>query len=98
MSKKSFKKLAKQVKRTRSFVTQVYRDNPKALLNHKQLAARLEIQDAVQKQVLIAVLEAMVKDGLLKEASRGKFCWIGPIQETEGIIMFQRSGDRKSVV
>lgn len=92
MSKKSFKKLAKQVKRTRSFVTQVYRDNPKALLNHKQLAARLEIQDAVQKQVLIAVLEAMVKDGLLKEASRGKFCWIGPIQETEGIIMFQRSG------
>jgi ribonuclease R len=92
MSKKSFKKLAKQVKRTRSFVTQVYRDNPKALLNHKQLAARLEIQDAIQKQVLIAVLEAMVKDGLLKEASRGKFCWIGPIQETEGIIMFQRSG------
>ena len=52
MSKKTHKKLAKQVKRMRSFVTQVYRDNPKSLLNYKQLAAKLDITDAVQKQIL----------------------------------------------
>jgi ribonuclease R len=92
MSKKTHKKLAKQVKRMRSFVTQVYRDNPKSLLNYKQLAAKLDITDAVEKQILIAVLEAMVKDGLVKEAARGKFCWIGPIEELDGIIMFNRSG------
>ncbi|GAB5538122.1 MAG: ribonuclease R [Salibacteraceae bacterium] len=92
MSKKTFKKLSKQVKRMRSLVTKTYRDNPKTLLNHKQIAARLELKDAKDKQILIAVLEAMVKDGLLKEVSRGKFCWIGPIQETEGTILFNRSG------
>lgn len=93
MSKKSFKKLAKQVKRTRSLVTQLYRDQPKSLFNYKQIAARLELKDTTQKQILVAVLEAMVKDGLIKEASRGKFCWVGPIQETEGIILFNRSGN-----
>ena len=92
MSKKTHKKLAKQVKRIRSFVTQLYRDNPKSLLNYKQIAARLDLNDAVDKQILVAVLEAMVKDELLKEAARGKFCWIGPIQELDGIIMFNRSG------
>ena len=37
----------------RSFVTQVYRDNPKSLLNYKQLAARTRSNtDAVDKQIL----------------------------------------------
>ncbi len=92
MPKKTHKKLAKQVNRIRSFVTQLYRDNPKSLLNYKQIAARLNLNDAVDKQILMAVLEAMVKDELLKEAARGKFFWVGPIQELNGFIMFNRSG------
>ena len=59
MSKQTHKKLAKQVKRMRSFVTQVYRDNPKQILNYKQIASKIGLDDAVQKQILVAVLEAM---------------------------------------
>jgi ribonuclease R len=93
MSKQTHKKLAKQVKRMRSFVTQVYRDNPKQILNYKQIASKIGLDDAVQKQILVAVLEAMVKDKLLTEVKRGKFSWMGPIEEMEGIILFNRSGN-----
>ena len=51
MSKQTHKKLAKQVKRMRSFVTQVYRDNPKQILNYKQIASKIGLDDAVQKQI-----------------------------------------------
>ncbi|MEZ4720886.1 MAG: ribonuclease R [Flavobacteriales bacterium] len=93
MPKKTHKQLAKQVTRFRNYVSQLYRDNPKDLMNYKQLAARLDIKDAVEKQILVAVLEAMVKDKLLIEEQRGKFRWNGPVEELEGIISFNRSGN-----
>lgn len=76
----------------RSAITRFYRENPKELLNYKQLAARIEIGDAVEKQILISVIESMVKDRLLVEEQRGKFRWTGPVEELEGIISFSRSG------
>ena len=82
MPKKTHKKLAKQVKRMRSFVTQVYRDSPKSLFNYKQLAAKIDLESAEEKQVLVAVLESMVKDGSLEEVARGKFIWKGPPTST----------------
>ncbi len=77
----------------RSFVTQVYRDSPKSLFNYKQLAAKIDLESAEEKQVLVAVLESMVKDGSLEEVARGKFIWKGPVEELEGTILFNRSGN-----
>lgn len=92
MSKQSPKKLSKHVKKLRNQISRFYQDNPKALVNHKQLAAQLSITDAVEKQILIAVIESMIKDGLLAEEHRGKYRWSGPIHELQGIISFNRSG------
>jgi ribonuclease R len=92
MSKNTHEKLAKQVKRMRSFVSQVYRDNPKELLNHKQIAARIKISDTADKQILIAVIESMLKEKLLAEEARGKFRWNVKLEELEGTILFNRSG------
>lgn len=75
----------------RGAVSRLYRENPKELLNHKQISARLKVSDAVDKQILIAVLESMAK--LLVEEQRGKFRWNGPVEELEGIITFNRSGN-----
>lgn len=86
------KRLAKQVKRLRSRISDHYQSQPSDLLNYKQLAARLGITDAVEKQILVAVIEALVKDGYLEEKQRGKFAWIGPMNEYEGIIQFARNG------
>jgi ribonuclease R len=93
MSKQNLKKLEKQVKKFRNRVTQYFQENSTALVNHKQLAARVEIHDAVEKQVLIVVIESMIKDGLLSEEHRGKYRWTGPTQQLEGIISFNRSGN-----
>lgn len=74
-------------------MSRFYRENPKETLNHKQIAARLKLNDAVDKQILVAVLESMVKDQLLTEEQRGRFRWIGPLEELEGMITFNRSGN-----
>lgn len=84
--------MAKQVKRLRTAITMLYRDHPKEVLNHKQLAARLHIKDAAEKSIMIAVLESMVKENHLEEVSPGKFRWSGPLEELEGMIVFNRSG------
>lgn len=93
MSKNSLKKLSKHVKKLRNRVSRFYRENPSALVNYKQLASRLDITDAVEKQILIAVIESLIKDELIEEAHRGKYKWVGPVDELEGIISFNRSGN-----
>ncbi|MEX2596925.1 MAG: ribonuclease R [Salibacteraceae bacterium] len=93
MSKQSPKKLSKHVKKLRNHITRYFQENPKALVNHKQLAAHLRISDGAEKQILIAVIESMIKDGLLAEEPRGKYQWKGPLDELEGIISFNRSGN-----
>lgn len=93
MAKKlTHKRLEKQVKRLRSRISDYYQGHSSELLNYKQLAARLELKEPLEKQILVSVIEAMVKDELLAEEQRGKFKWTGPLNETEGIIQFTRSG------
>jgi ribonuclease R len=93
MLKQTPKKLAKQLKKLEGRVSLYFKENPKSLINHKQLAARLEIDDAVERQILAAVLESMIKQGLLEEPHHGKFIWKGPLDEIQGIISFNRSGN-----
>ena len=93
MSKQTPKKLAKQVKKLEGRVSRFFKENPKSLINHKQLAARLDIDDAVERQVLAAVIESMIKEGLLDEPHIGKFIWKGPLDEMQGLISFNRSGN-----
>jgi len=93
MSKKTNKKLSKQVSKYRNKVSRFFRENPSALVNYKQLSSRLDIKDAVEKQILVAVIESMIKDQLLQEEHRGKYRWTGPLDELEGIISFNRSGN-----
>ncbi|MEQ9187804.1 MAG: ribonuclease R [Cryomorphaceae bacterium] len=92
MSKKTPKKLSKQVKKFRNQLSRFFRENPTSLVNHKQISARLHITDAVEKQILVSVIESMIKDGLLAEEHRGKYRWSGPLDELEGLISFNRSG------
>jgi len=93
MPKKTNKKLSKQVSKCRNKVSRFFRENPSALVNYKQLSSRLDIKDAVEKQILVAVIESMIKDQLLQEEHRGKYRWTGPLDELEGIISFNRSGN-----
>ncbi|MBT3646962.1 MAG: ribonuclease R [Flavobacteriales bacterium] len=93
MANPSKKKLDKQVKKLRSKISRHFRESPKEVLNHKQLASRLGIKDSVEKQILIAVIEALIKDGLLGEEQRGKFRWLGAVDDLEGIIAFNRAGN-----
>ncbi len=93
MSKQTPKKLAKQVKKLEGRVASYFKENPKSLINYKQLAARLEIDDAVERQILAAVLESLIKQGLVDEPHHGKFLWKGPLEEIQGIISFNRSGN-----
>jgi ribonuclease R len=93
MSKKTPKKLDKQVKKTRNRISRFFREQPNSVVNHKQLSAKIGVKDAVEKQIVIAVLESMIKDGLIAEEHRGKYRWTGPVDELEGIISFNRSGN-----
>ncbi len=93
MPKQTQKKLAKQVKKLEGRVSHYFKENPKSLINQKQLAARLEIDDAVERQLLAAVIESLIKQGLLDEPHAGKFIWKGPLDEMQGIISFNRSGN-----
>ncbi len=93
MSKKTHKKLEKQVKKTRNRISRFFREQPNSVVNHKQLSAKIGIKDAAEKQILIAVIESMIKDGLIAEERRGKYRWTGPVDELEGIISFNRSGN-----
>lgn len=93
MANRSRKKLDKQVKKLRSKISRHFRENPKEVLNHKQIASRLGIKDAVEKQILIAVIEALIKDKMLGEEQRGKYRWLAPVDDLEGIIAFNRAGN-----
>lgn len=93
MAEKSHKKLAKQVNKMRSALSRLMRENPREVLNINQMASRLELRDAVDKQILAAVVESMIKDKLLEEEVHGRFRWAGPVSELEGIILFNRSGN-----
>jgi len=93
MPKQTQRKLDKLVKKLRSKISRFYKENPQSLLNHKQIAARIKLGDALEKQMLIPVIEAMVKEELLTEEQRGKYRWSGPLNELEGLISFNRSGN-----
>lgn len=92
MPKSSQKQLAKQVKKFKGRITRYFNEHPNESLNQRQLAARLKITDAVEKQVLRVVLESMMDEKLLKEEKRGKYRWSGPVMQLQGRILFSRSG------
>lgn len=99
------KKQDKQKKRTkashssfnkgqlRSKLMEIFRGEPSATFNHKQVAAQLNIADSQTRKSVMGVLNELSELGLLDQVSRGKFK-IHPSQNSviEGIIDFTKSG------
>jgi ribonuclease R len=92
MPKKTVKKLSKHVKKLRGSLTQYFNEYPNEALNMRQMFDRMKITDAIEKQMLTAVVQSMLQENLLREEKRGKFRWAGPVQNLEGRILFNRSG------
>lgn len=93
MSKPTVKQLSKHVKKLRGDIARYFNEYPNEHLNLRQLAARLNITDAVEKQILANLIEALLQEKTLLEEKRGKYKWNGPVMQLQGKILFNRNGN-----
>lgn len=93
MAKPTVKQLSKHVKKLRGEITRYFNEYPNEHLNLRQLAARLNITDSVEKQILANLIEALLQEKTLVEEKRGKYKWNGPIMQLQGKILFNRNGN-----
>ena len=74
-------------------ILEIFRKEPQNSLNHKQIASKLEISDAIGRNQIIKKLAKLANMEKLEEASRGKF----KLKETknyfEGILDMTSKGD-----
>jgi ribonuclease R len=93
MPKPTVKNLSNHVKKLRGELTNYFNEYPNEALNLRQMFARLNVTDAVEKQILTRIIEGMLSEKTLVEENRGKYRWNGPVQTLQGRILFNRNGD-----
>ncbi len=84
-------KLSKQI-------IQVFKDNPNKQLNHKQIAAMLDIKGSSERTLIHEVLEELADHDLLTNVQRGVYKINEISDEIEGILDFNQRGSAYLVV
>jgi len=54
-------------------ITELFKNNPKATYNYKQVSRLIDIEAQLQKLQTLEILQALTRDGLLEETDRGRF-------------------------
>lgn len=78
-------KLSKQI-------IQVFKDNPNKQLNHKQIAAMLDIKGSSERTLIHEVLEELADHDLLTNVQRGVYKINEISDEIEGVLDFNQRG------
>lgn len=92
MSKKKKKNKQKFNKQLRQDILAIFRENPNAGLNYKQISGFLEISDKALRKLVFEVLMDLTEQGMLKETARGKFKYNSQRQVVEGIVDMAKRG------
>lgn len=72
--------------------------NAGKVLNYKQIAAGLEIQNESERFLVIEVLEKLTQEGFIEEKEKGKYTWKENKSYLSGVIDFTASGSAYVVV
>ena len=71
--KSKIKKKGNTIKNLNQRILQVFYNNPNKNFNHKQIAAKLDIQDSEGRNQIIRALKEMEAGDRLDEVTRGKY-------------------------
>ncbi len=79
-------------------ILRIFKANEKESFNYKQIASRLNVDDAKSRNRIIRTLAQQAAKGKLKETSRGKFQFNGSSDFYEGTIDMTSKGDAYVIV
>ncbi len=79
-------------KTLKKLILEIFRKDPTILLNYKQIAKRLDIQDNSTKQLINKMLYKLVEEERLQEEYTGKFRFVASGAFITGVVDMTRSG------
>ena len=91
--RKVFKKRSKSIKNLENNILQIFNQNSTKILNYKQIAARLEIDDSNGRNQIIKKLKELKNQNRLEETSPGKFIIKEHSHYFEGIVDITSRGN-----
>ena len=92
MSRKKKKNKQKLNKQLRQEILNIFRENPNAGLNYKQISGFLEITDKALRKLVYEILMDLTEQGSLKETQRGKFKYNNARPVVEGRVDMAKRG------
>ena len=91
--KSKIKKKGNPIKNLNQNILQVFYNNPNQNFNHKQIAAKLDIQDSDGRNQIIRSLKEMEASDRLDEVTRGKYVLVKQTHYHEGIVDITSRGN-----
>ena len=91
--KSKIKKKGNTIKNLNQRILQVFYNNPNKNFNHKQIAAKLDIQDSDGRNQIIRALKEMEAGDRLDEVTRGKYVLVKQTHYHEGIVDITARGN-----
>ena len=91
--KSKIKKKGNTIKNLNQRILQVFYNNPNKNFNHKQIAAKLDIQDSDGRNQIIRSLKEMEAADRLDEVTRGKYVLVKQTHYHEGIVDITARGN-----
>lgn len=79
-------------KTLKKYILEIFRKDPTILLNYKQIAKKLDIEDSSTKQLIGKVLYELKEEERLEEEYTGKFRFVASGAFVTGIVDMTRSG------
>lgn len=86
------KKKQKLNKKLRQDILAIFKDNPHAGLNYKQVSGFLEIKDKALRKLVFEILLDLTDQGALKETARGKFKYANNKEIITGVVDIAKRG------
>ena len=91
--KRNFKSKRNNISNLDSNILQVFNQNSNKLLNYKQIAAKLNIEDANGRNQVIKQLQDLKAQDRIEEVERGKFIMVPQSHYHEGIVEVTSRGN-----
>ncbi len=91
--KRIFKSNENKIRNLDSDILQVFNQNSSKLLNYKQIAAKLNIDDANGKNQVIQQLQDLKAQDRIEEVERGKFSMVAQSHYFEGVVEVTSRGN-----
>ena len=91
--KSKIKKKGNTIKNLNQRILQVFYNNPNKNFNHKQIAAKLDIQDSEGRNQIIRALKEMEAGDRLDEVTRGKYVLVKQTHYHEGVVDITSRGN-----